>query len=161
MKEQNSFAGKPMFRGNVVSTKEVNTFFRQWIVVIIISIQILVFNEIIFSRLSWDSQHLRRLVWHRRRHGGHVIQLCYINNERLREESKSEIVSFGGTCAACCVWYNCCACCTAVITQPARYSLWTPVCFVLSIRVIRKWDLNRRRCPCQWRWVFIDKETAG
>ena len=32
---------------------------------------------------------------------------------------------------------------------------------VLFIQAKRQWDLNRQCNPCQWRWVFIDKETAG
>ena len=81
-----------------------------------------------------DSKHQWRLVWHRRRHGGHVIQLSCSNNKSLRE-SKSEIGSFG-TCTGCCVWCNCCACCTAWIDQPARYSLSTAILFTIQISCV-------------------------
>ena len=84
--------------------------------------------------LSWDSKRQWRLVWHRRRHGGHVIQLS-CNNNKSRRESKSEIGSFG-TCAGCCVWCNCCACCTAWIAQLARCSIWTAILFTIQISCV-------------------------
>ena len=52
-----------------------------------------------------------------------------------REQSKSEIGSFG-TCAGCCVWCNCCANCTAWIDQPARYYLWTAILFTIQISCV-------------------------